>query len=166
MDRRGFLKALAGTAAALGYAAIAPDTISALTSPSASPVAIEQATRKTLEWITRHVARNISNRLGPMTLVESSDINAETSRIHGVSLDLIGESMTDDEYEERYVMPMAVALAEAMKDNRARVCGTLPLPNWTEYGCVVTYHGLSLRGLQFYDVMTDSHQLRFDVLYG
>lgn len=166
MDRRGFLKALATTATALGYAAIAPDALVALTSPTASQAVVEQATRKTLEWVTGQVARHVSELVGPLTLVESDDINPQTAHQSGVNLELITHPMSHDAYEQRYVMPIAAALANAMQDDRATVCGTLPLPVHAEQGCVVTHQGLSVRGLQYYAFDIDSHQLRFEVLYG
>lgn len=166
MDRRGFLKALATTAAALGYAAVAPDSLKALTSSTAPPEVVEQATRKTLEWVTRQVARQVSHRIGPLHLVESSEINEQTRDMAGVLLNLIDTPMTHDDYEQRYVLPIAAALADRMQQDNARVCGRLPLPTGMDSGCVVTGNGLSLRGMQFYDPYTDSHRLRFDVLYG
>lgn len=73
--------------------------------------------------------------------------------------------MTRDEYRERMIRPAVAFLAHHVKKSKMNVFAGLVLPEGMD-GSVAHDDGLSLRGVQYYDLGSDQEVFRLDVLGG
>jgi hypothetical protein len=116
--------------------------------------------------MTREVARLLS-QYAPGRVVYGSLIG-EAGLTSQFSIDGRFPPIVDHEgiNVDRFLVPIAVALAEKVSRGN-KTYGELPIVTYGAMRCErVSGQGVSVRGLEYYDVRLDENLIRFDVLFG
>lgn len=165
MNRRAFVGSLLAT---LGSLTFANNDLLWLPTQSAVEVAKPEAilslthlTKAVVRGVSQHVSGHLvdGSKIGELGLTQQSSVLMylpEEIGPHGLDRD-------------RYVTPTVEALADAVKKHRSNVFGEIqfPIAPGIQLARVTNRaSGVSIRAVMQYQMETDSHALRLDILHG